>query len=812
MLRFTIPFCLCLIACPQVFSQVKLEILSHGFNGITGFRKWIPVVVKITNKGAAMKGKLQIRPADSNGRGDIFTYDPSVTRPVELPDKGEKIFVLTTLLSSGSFAHVRLVGEDDALLATAVTNTFTRANGVALVLGRRGPVESAIRSKIGVPNAAVVNLLSNTQFVTTRPEWLPEHWIGYDSVNSIFVYGENLNELRPQQIRALEEKVASGGTLVICYDGRNNFAGPFLEEMMPGRFASEESVSESGLRIRPFEIQKGRILHGTRTAPLTVERRFGAGRVLVLTFDLNQPTLQDWSEWPSLAGYLLQNGRALPPPVYVVSARAAASQFPELEAPSFIGIGFFLLVCIVVIGPANYLYLKSKNRKEWTFITVPALSIFFAIVSYFWTIMIRGGSSVIKRSSLIHLNTESDYARRDVWTGILSQSRGSSAFVPMTSSVNWKMTDVSDQYQRGNRTSLGGSFRWGDVDGLDSMAMIPEPLRTHMWSYELIRTADVVRPGRLVASLELTDAGLIAQMINRTGYTLHFNRFSFGSVVYMSEGAIEVQKYHQDAIPDAAALSGDAAEIAGAAADLAEPAVAPLRKRNPSAFDFELKPGHKVSAVLKPDKTGNQYGNMRVRSINVMEGPYAQVGGSVTGGDSPVFSLEGFKASNRSDSTFFASIPVHLTNETTWPHGSLQINVTDATKNKVYLYYREPQTGHNQPYNFGQNDNRLEAASRHWYQISFQQQTFIEFTCAIPANVMAWETVTADAILIPANIQIGMTCWDPSKKLWIRLEKGISGEITDLIDREARSLRFRLVANIGGNLNDFTISLRKGRE
>ncbi len=798
MLKLALPFCLCLIASSHAFGQASLEILSHGFNGITGFRKWIPVVVKISNKGAALKGKLEIRPGDPTNFGGVSTYDPSVARPIELPQNGKKVFVLTTLLSSGSVARVRLMDEDDTVLATAITNAFTRATRVALVLGRRGPVESAIRSKIGVPRADLANVLSNTQFAAFRPEWLPEHWIGYDSVNLIFVHGESLNDLRPQQVLALKEKVASGGTLIICYDGRTNFTGTLLEDMLPGRFKSEETVSESGLRIRPFEIQEGRILQSTGKLPLAVERRFGAGRVLVLTFDLNQPELQAWSEWPLLVSYLFQTGRTLPPPGYTNAARAAASQFPELEAPSFVGIGFFLFVCVVVIGPANYLFLKARNRKEWTFITVPALSIFFAIVSYFWTIIIRGGSSIIKQSSLIHLNTESDYARRDVWTGILSQSRGSSRFVPKTSSVNWKTTDVSDQYRRGNRTSLGNSFHWGNPAGLDSMTLIPEPLRTHIWSYEFIRTADVVRPGRLVASLELTDAGLKAQIVNRTRYTLQFNRFSFGSVVYMAEGTMQVKEVQADV----------SAEPKQVAREMANPRI----ERSHRAFHLALDPGHGVNAVLKPNRTGNQHNNMRDRSIHLMDVPFAQVGGSISKGDSPVFELEGFKASKRSASTFFARLPVQLTNETTWPHGSLQINVTDATPNQVYLCYDDPLTGHYQNYNFGQNDNRRDAAIRHWYQMYFQQRAYAEFTCAVPPNTLDWETVIADAILIPANVQIGMTCWNPAEKKWVRLGKGLSGEVTNLIDRKERSLRFRLSSNQGGNLNDFTISLHKGAE
>jgi hypothetical protein len=363
--------------------------------------------------------------------------------------------------------------------------------------------------------------------------------------------------------------------------------------------------------------------------------------------------------------------------------------------------------------------------------------------------------------------------------------------------VNWKITGVSDQYQRGNRTSLGNSFHWGKPDGLDSMVLIPEPLRTHMWSYEFIRTADVLRPGRLAASLELTDAGLKAHIINRTRYTLQFNRFSFGSVFYMLEGTAQVKEAP--------------AEVELETKQITNEMTFDRNKRNPRAFSFALNPGHEVRAILKPDTTANRYNDMRDRSIHVIEGPFAQVGGSITGGESPVFTLEGFKASNRSDSTFFANLPVRLTNETSWPHGSLQITVTDATPN-LNLSYHDPLTGQYQNYTFGRNDNRLEAASRHWYQIYLQQRSFVEFTCAIPANVMDWETVTADAIIIPTNILMDMTCWNPAKEDWARLDKGLSGEVTGLIDRRERSLKFRLTATNAVNLNDFTIRLRKGGE
>ena len=114
----------------------------------------------------------------------------------------------------------------------------------------------------------------------------------------------------------------------------------------------------------------------------------GLGRVQTLPYDLTRPpdrgspgTVAALRQALRDADAVKARARSLDPtsqepgdPEFGQSSFGEACfAIPEMDAPPFGTIGLFLAAYLICLVPVNYAILKRRDRKEWAWVTTPAI-------------------------------------------------------------------------------------------------------------------------------------------------------------------------------------------------------------------------------------------------------------------------------------------------------------------------------------------------------------------------------------------------------------------------------------------------------
>lgn len=343
-----------------------------GFSGAYRLGAWTPLTVTLENRGASAGGHLEVRVPDGDelgGRAFLNIH----RRTVDLPGGSRKRFHFTVYLKSFSEPlEIRLrSGNAEPLahksvdLRTGVTNAR-----IVLVLGRDADLDHL--------NDARGRRL---RVLYPRPERLPEHWAGYDGVAALVLHGLSLEGLSSRQHSALTKWLAGGGVLAVS--GGPDYGllrTPRLAMLLPGLPLGLVSLPDgeaAGIAFgaplptrRPFHVNlvpqfEGRVRYRAGRTPLVIERSFGRGRVLYLTFDISR---HPFDGWPGMAG-LWHTLLELPPPESLsarLMRREESSALPGLIqiAPlSFPGHPLLLVFITLYLGcMAAVFHLRSEPR------------------------------------------------------------------------------------------------------------------------------------------------------------------------------------------------------------------------------------------------------------------------------------------------------------------------------------------------------------------------------------------------------------------------------------------------------------------
>jgi hypothetical protein len=234
----------------------------------------------------------------------------------------------------------------------------------------------------------------------------PDSWIGLRGFQACVLYKYSLSALRPEQQQALYDWVVAGGRLFVIpsNDPAALKAAP-LDELMVFDWSGPEMISECETLSKLFGVPaknppfafypvRGpkRHQYDDPKGPLLVWEHRGRGRVYLLAFDLVGPPLtsqdrQRTAFWTALLNDAWQAGELDKGPVAKLHAANTM-----IVPPPPIGIVILIVVAFVVlVGPVNYVVLFQRKRPIFSVITIPAISILFAIVVLALGLILRSG-------------------------------------------------------------------------------------------------------------------------------------------------------------------------------------------------------------------------------------------------------------------------------------------------------------------------------------------------------------------------------------------------------------------------------------
>jgi hypothetical protein len=403
-----------------------------GFDGSCKQNAWVPVRVKVENKGPDLNARIQAAYQNSNNGQSVYAED------VSLPTTSRKEFFLYLSPDNylGKLNVSLMVGEREVVTVPLNVTCISNDNLIIGLLTDSLPTDM-------LANAAP--LTGSARVALLQLADLPDRSQGWEGLDALVVSGVDVGAISDQQRVALKAWLAQGGKLLITGGPRWQGAAGGLDEFLPVDLQSTQTVTNlSALQAYfktstpldasiPIVLAVGKvrpnadILVAQDGVPILVQKQIGFGTVYYLAAD---PGLQPFSTWGGMSDVYrhLLGARSLHPSWMnstwdTDASNQALAALPALGLPPTGYVLCLLGLYILVIGPLNYLVLRRIKRQGLAWVTIPALVIIFTLVAYFSGYLIRGTRPILNRLAVVQAWDGVDRAQTHALVGIYSPGR-----------------------------------------------------------------------------------------------------------------------------------------------------------------------------------------------------------------------------------------------------------------------------------------------------------------------------------------------------------------------------------------------------
>ena len=545
-----------------------------GLGGRYRTERWCRVMVGVTNPGPdTISGQVQVLTVATEnrqgrfGRGGMHApVSPAVFAcPVSVPagttqprlfpvyvrgidpGQGDLTVQLVEGRERGEGRVLAKISSQDPNQAAAFSGSPIGGNdrlligfggdpGAFLFLnGRQMPTQTQNSRNAPYFGNQNTGMAPTVQVVALSAADLPDRAAGYAGVYAFLLRSDApVEALTEAQSAALRSWVAGGGHLIVCGGpDATRFGSPFFEGLLPATLTT--SGLTEGLVLAPKPLPGVHVLLA-KGEPLAVAGPYGAGTVTVTAVDPKMPSSQtDPAGLPAVWKTLLA-ARSAPSALRLTAWREEnTGQYyyggsggprlsetvirgPSLDAPGTLVIAVFLLVYLVILVPVNYLVLKRMDRKEWAWLTIPALVLLFAAGTFGVGYAAKGGSVFVNRAALIE--TSAGHSEAGVYSevGLFSPHRSSYDIDLPGNNLVAALPNASLNYgSQGGDTQGAGGVQFIQTPAGVSLVNTP----VNMWAMRAFDTQSTLDLGGTIdGKLSASGNTLTGTLVNHTAYAL----------------------------------------------------------------------------------------------------------------------------------------------------------------------------------------------------------------------------------------------------------------------------------------------------
>ena len=483
-------------------------------DGHTRVGSWMAIDIHLKNDGPPIAGELRLT-GGAQGKTRFGTV-------VDIPTQSDKTYRMYVQPPGfGRELEISLVSG-----ATTVATTiakFAIHDATQLIVGIVAERPGDIIADLDLlPNA------NNLKPVTIAVEvtGLPSRVEAWSALDRLIWQDTDAARLDPEQLAAMRGWIAGGGRLVIAGGtaGASSLSA-FPDAILPFRPTATLDVAPDSLSgllgglpagATDLPALAGTLIEGRPLATVgdqtvVADRGYGSGNVTIVGFD---PT-SSWLKGTSVAESLWR--RVIPTrtsggPVIGDDSQIvqAASQLPSLALPPIGGLVVLLGGYIVLIGPVNYLVLRRLDKREWAWVTMPALIVAFAIGSYAFGTLLRGSDLIVNEVAIVRGAPGASEGLAQAYLGVFSPNRGSYQLrVPGGALLSSPV--AGDFSADGNQSSL--DVLQGDPARVRDLSVGYGSLRT-------VRAESAVKVPLVEADLRLEDSHLRGTVTNASSERL----------------------------------------------------------------------------------------------------------------------------------------------------------------------------------------------------------------------------------------------------------------------------------------------------
>ncbi len=347
---------------------------------------WVPLRVAISNSG-------------SDRRLEVRVSNFSTT--LDVPGGGQKATILYVQLDQTTRVPVALYENGEKRDTATLSLSPTAEPIVATMLAQPLPQ------------------LRTHSLIALLPADLPGTPTGLHMLAALALDEAAWNELAPAQQTAIAQWVAGGGTLIAVGSATDSLP----DTLQPATTAGSASF-DGGVLARqigydqPADAIPGNVLRPVADSftllvnggnPLLVVRTVGSGRVVATAMALDAPALVGWRGLDRFWATLVPQSNIAPwagPFTTISSLRDGQvptylNNLPALDLPPLRTLLLLLAVYVVLVGPVTHLVLRRLDRMAWAWITIPVLTLVFAMLAYGFGARQRGSDILINELAII---------------------------------------------------------------------------------------------------------------------------------------------------------------------------------------------------------------------------------------------------------------------------------------------------------------------------------------------------------------------------------------------------------------------------
>lgn len=514
-----------LVQTARADSQAVSMTVTVSYHGTVKGGDWMPVDVQLSNSGSDLQGTLQIIPAALAQT----VYAVGLSLPAG-STKNVRTYINSDSPSSTVTADLVVGGRVVASQSTSPSTTAPILVGVLSDSDTNFDEFGAIRFP-GASTAAVVHLQRSD---------IPENPLYLRGFTLLAIDDYATDSLTASQRSAIAAYVADGGSLLLgSGPAWHKTVAALPPSLVPFQAQGTAVLHPTGdlSGLSGTEVVTGSSLAGTAwladgTQPLLVEAPVGLGTVTLSTFAWDQDPVAAWSGDRDLLRQIgiralsmhpteftalgMGGGGPIPGP-FVISGNSftqhanvitsVLGNLPALDIPSLQLTGALVLLYILVIGPLNYLVLARLRRRELAWVTIPAISLVFAVGAYGFGVGTKGSSIQGNQISIVHLVPGSDQASAETFTGVLAPTRGD-----YTVTIAGSGDAIGPLPQNGNGSgmvTISPAQNAVDLQGVTA------------FSLRGFATESLVPAPQISASISLSNGNLVGTVHN--GSSLHFD-------------------------------------------------------------------------------------------------------------------------------------------------------------------------------------------------------------------------------------------------------------------------------------------------
>lgn len=547
--------------------EEKIKISSsYGFESTFKWGSLVPVTIDIENNLKNIDGELQIEvPVNTFDMGmnnnNISIYSQSINLPINTK---KKVTLNVPIARTVTSLRLNIVEGKKTLLSKDLS-VGSSLNPTDFIIGTFSDDFNSVSymNKVAVDNASGKRNFAS-KLVKLDENTLSEDVGVLKSLNIIFINNFDTSKLSNAKYEAIKRWVENGGLLLIgTGPSYNKSLAVFKDNFLNGDIGNVNSVetnainkfmdSSSGdsmkLDLLNMTIKGSTFIIKDGNIPLVQRIEKGKGTIALCSFDFGLNPLTNWSLNSSFGEKLLS--KVLPTyysePSYDMSVNGGGTynissilgNIPELPIPKVSSLIVIFFIYIVIVAPLNYFILKKKDKRELMWITVPTLSIIFAVVVYFAGATTRISKPVVNIISTIEVDSKGNQIIKSY--GAVITPKKSDIYVEAQKGISIRPLVNIDM--GGKSIGPNGAQETGNKNIYSKIVQGSKPVlefyNTAVFGqYSFIIDSDEVKKGAIQVEVNLNDSKISGIIKNNTGYNF-LNYYLITPSYYVSLGEIK---------------------------------------------------------------------------------------------------------------------------------------------------------------------------------------------------------------------------------------------------------------------------------